>query len=481
MMTPEEFEAALRHAPPDEFVASVNKLDEKDRKAFLKIVKAVREETQSTIQSIFSGSTIRSLEKAQQKREKWQSRNPHVEANVVLGLLACGMAADAHQLNLWELRQSADGLVASILIARRPVWLDTWISKRMSGEFPGVRWGTVRSLLRAGVIEKPVTEGYIELFVEAMRGYEHDDLASYVPTSERLLAEPELLEDEFWRIFDFENSALTTDWHARYVDGPANYETWPEAILRLATDGHLDRDRLLDVTLSSMLQEVKQNQLSAYGKLHEALAPDDDELKAREKGYLELLVSPVGPVLSFALKMLGKLHRANRLDAALFLDAASPVFSHKAKNVATQVLKITDKLMAMDGTNKPRALAIAIAAMSHVSPDIQDVALGLLEKNFADAEDATRANFERQTAFLAAKHQSRANALLSPASEEDSQPLDPQEWATLRKQVGSLPADLRALVGFDEPLSESMPAPLAYRVVDLPRPVEREALAPVES
>jgi len=481
-MTPEEFENSLRRSTCEQFVAAVNVLDDAQRKSFLKIVKAVRKEVSGELDDGDGPATAKEWAKIQAAIRKWRGMNPYVESNIVLGLLACGTAADAHRAQLWGLGWEWRNLIVPVLIARNPSWLDTWVNKRLDGEFPELRWKQVREFLQAGVIEKPQADGYITLFIEEMRGFDHEDPASYVPTSERLRQEPAFLEYEVWRIFEFENYALTTDYSPRQKDAPPNYETWPDAFVQLANDGDIDRERLLDLTLSSMQQEMKQNQLSAYGKLHEALAPTPDEMAARHRAYFDLLVSPVGPVLSFAVRMLGKLHRAGRLDADLFVDDIRPVFVHKAKGTAMQALKILDQLGAKDDTLFPKVAEVAVAAMAHQSPDVQEAALGLLEKCAAQINAATQEDINRHVPFLSAKLQKRASALLGETEEESEAPEPAVEHDVgLAAAVESLTPELRRLVGIDGTVGEAMPPPLHYKLLDLPDVADREPLNPVES
>ena len=120
-MSPEQFEHMLRHLPSAEFVAAVNLLDEKGRKAHLKTVKAVRKDVNKMTDLFPSDGTTRDWERRSKAHEKWQSNNPHVEANVAFGLLACGTASDAHRVRLGEMHRKSDDLITSVLIARNEV------------------------------------------------------------------------------------------------------------------------------------------------------------------------------------------------------------------------------------------------------------------------------------------------------------------------------------------------------------------------
>lgn len=480
-MTEDEFEKLLRHSPCEEFVAAVNLLDEKARKPLHSIVKSVRKELESKDGPMSAISAVSDMEKKQADRKKWLARNPYVETNLALGALACGSAADAHRVALWQVRGDRDNYLSSILLARKPGWLASWVDKQLAGEFPQLSWELLRALIEAGAIEKPQSAGYTTVFINAMRGYAYREPDSYVRTSDRLIAEPGLLEDEVWRLFEGENHAFTTDWHAKSNTAPKDYETWPDAIVRLAELGHIDRNRLLDVTLKAMHGDIKQNQLAAYGKLHDALKPNDEELKARESEYLALLVSPASVVVGFAIKMLAILQRRKMLDAAAFLDSAPPVLAHKTKGSAMQALRILAAI-PLEESMEEKAAAIAIAAMAHPSVDVQDEALNRVEKFIAGADDDLKSRVERQTQFLAARLQPRAKALLGAASVASKQSQSSSARSpALASDFESLTSVQRRLGGFADPHGESVPAPLDYALHDLPNLANREPLALVAS
>ena len=74
----------------------------------------------------------------------------------------------------------------------------------------------------------------------------------HVRLGDRLLAEPDLLETEVWRLFEVETSAFAFDWQSRQPTLPADHESWPQALARLAAAGALDRQRLLDASLDAL-------------------------------------------------------------------------------------------------------------------------------------------------------------------------------------------------------------------------------------
>ena len=473
-MTPEAFEKELRGSGGYQFAEVLKGLDEQQRKDFLKVVKSVRTSVRRELKAFDTDD----WETSYKERQRWDKRNPVVETNILLGLLGCGNASDVQRVPLWELGESRDHVVP-ILRARKPGWLSNWVNKRMEDEWPDLTWVEVRGLLKDGLIEKPTGNGYADLFIGAMRGYSRRGKEKYVPTSERLRKEPDLLDDEVWRLFEYENHALTTDWEAKYKDGPSNYETFPQALIRLVDSGDLDRKRMLSITLSSMHQEMKQNQLSAYGKLHAALKPTADEQAGHLQDYLDLLVSPVGPVISFAMKMIGQLDKAGALNAELFLDSVAPVFSHKTKGTASQALKITARFFEPDKGLAKKAGEVAVAAMGHPSPDVQAAAVALITANADKLDDATLETFERQIPFLSAKLQSMAREVLGDSTETEL--AEAVSTDDIRAELSGVSPELLNLVGIDADDPLKMPAPMTAPALSLPGVADAEPLVPVQT
>ena len=188
-----------------------------------------------------------------------------------IALLAVGPISKTKRVNLLSGDdESRDQLLAKILSDRRPAWIDDWIAEKLKGDWKQINWCTLRTLIKSGVCQKPSSEGYIELMASSMPGPWHANKGPMVPLSEKLLAEPELLREDVWRLFEVETIAFKFDY---YYDrrSSSKYETWPLALKRLADEGHLDRNRLVDACLSGLSTGFKNNVLSGYATPAKAL------------------------------------------------------------------------------------------------------------------------------------------------------------------------------------------------------------------
>lgn len=467
-MTPEALEKLVRKGKPRQVFEAVRDLDDASRKKLsapmTKLNRAIR-----TGDGLVSGRM--DWEKEDKVRQKWDKVNKHIFISSDLATLACCPAKECHRVRLfWGSRERFGKQITDILIKRNPDWLDTWVKNRISTEWPEIDWEMVRAFYEAGVIEKPQSDGYVNLFVGELNSYDWQKPQTYVSASKRLLEKPDYLEEDIWRIFETENQALTYDYTERSGRGPEKYEPWRVVIATLVEQGHMDRDRTLDATLSALDNEFKQNYLTAYAKLHEFLKPTAEEMKARESVYVELLSNPTGPIVSFAVRMLAKLQRSGSLDAELYLASASPVFGHKTKGSASQALKIAAGLLAKNDSLQEATVMFAISGMAHPSPDVQDQALNLIEPAAATVSDNVRQQFERQIANLTTKLQARARGMLGDDVVAESEQAADVDMAEMAAEIAALPEDIRHLAGLAGPdWSTKMPSALDYNIHDLPR------------
>lgn len=480
-MTPDGVESLIRTGKPADVVSALADLEPDQRKKLSVSIKKLRK-TVNSGDGMFSG--MLTWEQQKQVSDKWRRTSPDIHYNLDLATLACCGAADCHRVQSgWGMRRKHDDLIAEILIKRNPDWLDTWVRKRLSGQWPEISWDLVRRLFESGVIRKPESDRYVNLFVQAMREYDLKKPDPYTPVSARLLQQPDFLADDVWRLFECENPAFQTDWVINYPNRPrpTNYETWPDALVKLASDGRLDRRRLLDCCLAGMTRDFKQNYLGGFARFHDALEPSTDELKDREQAYLDLLTHPTGPIVTFAVRTLAKLNRTGRLDADAFLSSAASVFSQRTKASAVQALKIARALADKDASLLPQARSLAIAAMSHPNADVQEFALEVVG-DIDEADDSFRRQFLRQVANVVPRLQARADSLLGETGSSEQADADTDEdTGDLDAEISALPMEIRELVGLADAIDSKLPPPLRLHSFDIPTAPKRETLEPIQN
>lgn len=479
-MTPEELEGLILDRPPQELVAVLAVLDEKERKVLATTAQRIAKE----IGEIGSGrqETIAAWQQNQKVRMQWRSKHRHAELNTELALLGLGNAAQAKRTEIWRCRHIGGEHLLRVLADRRPAWLQTWVEKKIAGEWPELSWELTRRFVTEKLIEKPDSDDYIRMFANQFNGWNAQKIDAYVPLSEHLASQSDLIEEELWRLFEVENSAFVYDWGGDNPRRPKNYETWQDAIIKLAADGVIDRGRVLDGCVAGLGREFKQTYLSAYGKLHDALEPSGDEMKARERAYRDLLTSPVGPVISFAVKSLAKLAKPGELDDEQFLAAAAPVFTHRAKGNAARVLKLAQSIVKRKPELSAAASMLAIDALSHPSVDVQEQALALIATADAPNDDLA-AQFERSRSFLSPSLVQKAEsvmALLAPDRVTvDAAATPAPEVDDIARELEQIPPDIRSLLNIAS--ASELPPSLDFDVLAVPSLAAHEPLNPVQT
>lgn len=265
-----------------------------------------------------------------------------------------------------------------ILDARRPAWLRKWIDADSKRESPATTWFVERGLIRSGAIPNNQSEEYIQrmaterVIFDRYDAFKTDNLQEHFDSwKDILLADPDLLKHDVWRLFEVDNYAFH---HCLCDPCP-----WANALKELSDEGRLDRARLLNTSLRSASLPMKQSTLVAYTRFHEHLKPMIDEREKMMGDYLLLLESPVAVVVGFALKALEVIAKSKRLPADAFFQACDPVFRSDKKTHAAKAIQLTKLLVKQDVRCKASAALAMARGLTSDLPDVQEAAIGLLE------------------------------------------------------------------------------------------------------
>lgn len=342
----------------------------------------------------------------------WNNKNhkPSINAGLVVHAVAPLSFLLKRDVYVWG--DGAD-VAYQIIEDRRPEWMSEWVSRELGGDAWNLQFPVVRDWVKKGLIEKPEVQGYYTRFAShLMRTRNHYNRADeYVPPlSQQLLDDPELLAD-IDGLFRYETDAFNTNsWLTR---GAADhYETWTQALVKLAGDGHIARAHLFNLVLEGLRQDFKQNQLAGYHRLYQQLEPTTEELARHQNDYLELLCHPVGHVAKFAIDSLAKLEKQGALDVQPFAREIQTVFSSNGKGNAVAGLKILKSALARQKKKPdPALLDATIEALRHVNADVQGAALAILEAQAAHLSDSQRESIRDMESFVAASNRARLLAL----------------------------------------------------------------------
>jgi hypothetical protein len=334
-------------------------------------------------------------------------------------------------------------LVYQILKARQPDWLPRWVEKELDGR-DTCDWTILRRFMRDKLCPKPQSENYIIKMVHQLPGYSHID---GMTLANKLRADPELLDDEVWRIFETNpvSETLLPD-----MSFGENVHSWEGALAELAAEGRLDRARLLQASLETLTGGLQPKNTGWFWKLHEHLKPTLEERRTLQPLYLRLLANPVAPVAKFALDALAELAGAKQLDVRSLADAVGPVFALRPKGQPLTALRLLKQAAQQDPSAHSRVVAAVVFALAHEKPEVQEAALELIEEFSAGAKAEVPAELASYQDGVAPSLQTRLRALLSRTADLPPPATETPALADdLREQAKTVPAPWRDLAGID--------------------------------
>jgi hypothetical protein len=280
--------------------------------------------------------------------------------------------------------------VAVVLADRRPDWLADFMGRhlKLHGEYAfGIpAWPLARALVRLGAIPRPSGPEYATLMPNGARWQLRDGNDGDWPTPvQALLADPALLEDEFWRLFTVPDAASVLDvedgrirWFHETRHTPR--QTWPEGIVLLCDQGHLDRGRVIDACLDAFTRDFNPNRVGWYAAMLNELELSDAEIADRAGKYLGLLAATSKVGVTVGQQGARVLLEAGRIDPGGLLAASGPALLFPLKAIATTQLKLVARVGMKYPAFRPVAAAAAAAAFGHERQDIQEAALKVITK-----------------------------------------------------------------------------------------------------
>ncbi len=424
-MTPDRLEELIRTGDGAALAKEVASLTESERRALRPRVRALRPASAAWLES-------RDLP--------------------ALALLACGTAKDAAAM--W-VRDDFAVHAARILSDRRPRWLPAWLEGKFYRDIVGLSWEVVDTLVREGACPRPRSEAFVHYFALIHGpGWRRKDTERRI--QRRMWAYPEWI-DEVWRFFEVDTQAFT-------------HYGWVPALVDLAAEDRIDRQRLLDGCLRGLSSGFKVTTLSGYADLHEQLKPTPAEIDARHDVYLDLLAVRTPRVMAFAMREVRKLERTGRLDMQAFLRAAPRLFFQQTKGTCVAALSLLRRALKREPDLAAVARPALAAALKHEHRDVQGLAVTICRAT-SDLAD---------TAWLE-EHATDMPASLrvdpAPSAPESAAP-DSAELATRAlalaprwREFAGVDASLRALAG------GPFPPPLSFRTLEVPL---LTGIAPVE-
>lgn len=260
-------------------------------------------------------------------------------------------------------------------------------------------WHVARALVRDGTIPTPETDWYTLRLI-----------AERSSPRETIAADPALLDDELWRLFEIEGSGefclAARDKYAAPAD------TWEAALLDLAAASADHRERLLDASLDALNRDFSTFRAGWFSRFHEALEPSVDERTARVGQYAALLRSPVKPTLTMAIAALSAVDAAGQLHGSTILGRLGQVLTGAASSTATSAIRLLRAVGARDRASSGRAARDLVDALAHPSTEVQAAALAAIDDLVAGRDEQLADLLGARMDAVAASRRPAAHALL---------------------------------------------------------------------
>ncbi|MEY2513454.1 MAG: hypothetical protein QOJ89_812 [bacterium] len=298
------------------------------------------------------------------------------------------------------------------LVRCRPrAWRQEWAERTCSRDIGWAwnDWKVVHRMVKDGVIDRPEADGYVTGAVTALPDWRSGRTPEGRALADILRREPEWLERDLWQLFAIEATGLTT------ADTSVPM-MWQTALVTLAADGVVSRERLLDESLGALRRDFAPHHARWYQRLFAALEPSTDELEARVDDLLALLAADNPANLALALRALAELERAKRLPAGAFLGAVGPALVAPAKVHATRAAKLAGRILRRAPEHARAAAPVLLDALAHEARELQSAVLDILERHAGAFGEPERAQLASVAETLDPALRPRAAALLGEPS-----------------------------------------------------------------
>ncbi|WP_299403809.1 DUF6493 family protein [uncultured Roseobacter sp.] len=286
---------------------------------------------------------------------------------VQVGVLATATLTDLKKL-LFHPIPTKFG-IENALRTLSPEWIDAWVAWVVENS---PHWiARIAPVWEAGLCARPTSDAFI-------LGY----YATYAQNRD-LSADDMFLDHDVWRFFEVEGGGeFSLAAHDKYASPDCS---WATQLVALVNAGKLDRDRMLDATLEALARDFAQFRAGWYARFHTALNPTPEEIAKRAERYLSLLGSSIPTTVSFAIKIVQALDKAQEIAPGDLLEALDGPLQARQKGTVVAALRLIASAVKRDPTLSEAATRKAICALVSEQADVQSKALDLIERLDAPA------------------------------------------------------------------------------------------------
>ena len=359
-----------------------------------------------------------------------------------------------------------------IVANRRPPWLGSW-AEALLALWPG-DWAEIRRWVLEGLCETPDSPMYTLGMITGVYPTTKDRWSSL---AEALIASPDLLEEQVWKLFEHEGGGeISLAARDKYVGGEW---CWSKTLVGLSASGHLDRGRLLDASLDALSRDFSHYRAGWFSRFHKLLKPTVDEQAERLDRYLGLLASPVAPSVKLALDAVLRLRKQGRVGAEPLVAYLQPTLYAKAKSSVLIALILLKGCMEASPELRGQAAACLAAGLEHPDADVQEEVFTVLSVNGPRDADLLEQVRERLP-FIVPGLKPRVEEWLGGPSIEITEPGTGGEGVdeeALRGRIAALPEACRRLAAIRDDQKDLWGTPIpAGPVTVVPRLIDRPCL-----
>ncbi len=373
-----------------------------------------------------------------------------------------------------------DEHVCQLLIDRHPKWVSDWVPTLLEEPNYWSRWSLIRHLINAGLAKKPDHPNYYLGMISGLR----DRFRDGESIEQALLDDPKLLEDEVWRLFEYdgagENSLANWD---RFTGG----QTWQEALIHLAEQGHLPRRRLLECAMEALERDFNHYRAKWYATFYDALQPSADEQREHADRYLGLLSVSAPNIVTWAFAKVEAAHKEGLYASDSLVAGVQPVLEARSKGIVKKAIRLLKRLTKSDPNSSQAVCEAMVVALGHEASDVQEAALNVIEQTLDPDQNrlTTRlADYQDIVAPSLRKRVQKLNGVTGTATDTASTKTPPAGTASI--DISTCDPEIRARFGIDA-LAENLkqqrleiPA-ATFHGMDIPRLKLQTELTPIDN
>lgn len=357
-----------------------------------------------------------------------------------LAYFATGTLSEIKQMGVWRHPDGND--VFEILIERKPNWIESFVAMLLESRFAFREWTLIRRLMAERLVKKPDVPNYYLGMISCL-----GNRFGKTPMIDQLLAEPDLMSDDIWRLFEIEGGG---DISLANLDRFGYGRSFAKTFIELMNQGMLPRKRLLTSSLEALERGFNHYRAKWFFTFFDMLEPTEKELKAERTRFLGLLLAPAPNVVTWAFGKVRSLARSYSPEE--LAPAVEPLLQSKSKGLALEAIQLLNEIATQSPKQAHDVSRIAATALRHEKADVQSAALNLIEK-FGKEDAETSQLVHRFSSGLAASVRKRATEVFGTGHSESLSAAKKQSPATGNAVKGNpvvLSNELKRLFAIDD-------------------------------